>query len=169
MNIRRYYVENAVYFITCVTYKRKRIFSEQRNIDLFIENYTMTKNTYSFKMYAHVLMYDHFHWLIKPEAGNISQIMKSVKINFTKGYKKLHGIGYTMRLWQNRFWDHIIRDEKEFEKYFNYIHYNPVKHNITGKPEDYKNSSYLHWVKKGYYQIGWGHNDIEDMEKMEFE
>ena len=73
MNIRRYYIENAIYFITCVTYQRGNIFKEKININLFWENLHLKKMTYKFKLYAYVLMYDHFHWLIKPEKGNISK------------------------------------------------------------------------------------------------
>jgi len=40
------------------------------------------------------------------------------------------------------YWDHCVRDERDFWTKFNYIHYNPVKHGYAGKPDDWKNSSY---------------------------
>ena len=31
-------------------------------------------------------------------------------------------------VWQRRYWEHLIRDEIDFERHCDYIHYNPVKH-----------------------------------------
>ncbi|MGZ8143456.1 MAG: REP-associated tyrosine transposase [Methylosarcina sp.] len=31
-------------------------------------------------------------------------------------------------LWQRRFWDHLIRDEADYQVHLDYIHWNPVKH-----------------------------------------
>jgi len=169
MNIRRYYVENAVYFITCVTFQRKKIFKEKENIDLFWETYRITKEMFRFKRFAYALMYDHFHFLIQPLRYDISLIMKSLKYNYTMKYKKHYSKKDTVKLWQTRFWDRIIRDDREFEKYFHYIHFNPVKHGIVNKPEEYKESSYNYWLEKDYYNIGWGHSPIEELKGMEFE
>jgi putative transposase len=35
-------------------------------------------------------------------------------------------------LWQRRFWEHTIRDEGDFARHVDYIHFNPVKHRLTG-------------------------------------
>jgi putative transposase len=45
------------------------------------------------------------------------------------------------RVWQESFYDHVIRNEKEFVERLNYIYYNPVKAELVDKPEDYKYSS----------------------------
>jgi putative transposase len=44
-------------------------------------------------------------------------------------------------VWQESFYDHVIRNSKEFVERLNYIHYNPVKANLVDTPEDYKYSS----------------------------
>jgi putative transposase len=95
--------------------------------------------------------------------------MQSLKDNFTRQFKKIQGIKNNVRVWQYRFWNHIIRDEEDFKKHFDYIHYNPVKHRIVSKPEDFSQSSFKFWLKKGIYQIGWGHTFKKDLEKMNFE
>jgi putative transposase len=30
-------------------------------------------------------------------------------------------------IWQRRYWEHFIKDDKDFERQVDYIHYNPVK------------------------------------------
>ncbi len=44
-------------------------------------------------------------------------------------------------IWQRRFWEHRIRDERDFANHVQYIHYNPVKHGYVQQPEDWPYSS----------------------------
>ena len=168
-NIRRYYIPEAIYFITCVTYRRKNLLGLPENTSLFWEIAKYLKKTHPYKLYAHVLIPDHFHFLIQPLKQNISVAMQSLKDNFSRQYKKLHEIKTNIRVWQYRFWDHVIRNEDDFKKHFDYIHYNPVKHRIVERPEDFRQTSYLHWLKKGFYQIGWGHAELKDLQEMNLE
>jgi putative transposase len=93
------------------------------------------------------------------ETTNYSNIIQSVKWNFTFEYKKMHHIDGSIQLWQPRFWDHIIRDESDLEKHMDYIHYNPVKHGVAKAPSEWKHSTYQFWQDRGIYPRGWG---IED-------
>ena len=40
--------------------------------------------------------------------------------------------------WQKSFYDHVIRDEKDFLKHLNYIVFNCVKHKVCYNEEKYK-------------------------------
>jgi REP element-mobilizing transposase RayT len=60
--------------------------------------------------------------------------MHSLKPNFTKAYKRAIGVTGSVKFWQKRFWEHTIRDEKDFECHLDYIHFNPVKHGLVTKP-----------------------------------
>ena len=62
-------------------------------------------------------------------------------------------------IWQNRFWEHLIRDEKNLHRCLDYMHYNPVKHGHVTKPSDWKYSTFLQHVKRGHYDIDWGCNE----------
>lgn len=57
----------------------------------------------------------------------------------------------TMKFWQKRFWDHVIRNDRDFESHLHYIHFNPVKHGYVKDPRDWKYSSYLEWEERGLY------------------
>lgn len=58
-------------------------------------------------------------------------------------------------LWQRRFWEHTIRDEVDFERHVNYIHYNPVKHELVACPHAWAESSFTQWVHDGAYSRDW--------------
>ena len=73
------------------------------------------------------------------------------------------------RLWQNRFWEHTIRDENDLNIHLNYIHYNPVKHGYVKSVKDWEFSSFHKFVKKGLYDINWGSNtDIKEIIDLDF-
>ncbi|WP_427241400.1 REP-associated tyrosine transposase [Aeromonas salmonicida] len=38
-------------------------------------------------------------------------------------------------IWQRRYWEHLIRDDKDLQAHVDYIHFNPVKHGYCAKIE----------------------------------
>jgi putative transposase len=157
MNYRRYYVPNAIVFITQVVQDRKPIFGNKAHLDLLRSTLHRVKELHPFAMLGYVFLLDHLHLLIKPTGkSTFSQIMHSLKPNFTKAYKQAVGITDSLKFWQRRFYDHIIRDETDFARHLDYIHYNPVKHGLVTKPEEWAGSSFLVWKDRGAYPDEWG-------------
>jgi putative transposase len=60
--------------------------------------------------------------------------------------------------WQHRFWEHLIRDEDDFNRHMDYIHWNPVKHGFTPKVVDWPYSSFHRLVRSKQYAENWGEN-----------
>jgi len=117
-----------------------------------------------FTMLAYVFLPDHFHIIIQPTGeSNFSQIMHSLKPNFTKAYKELIGRTESLKFWQKRFWDHVIRDERDLENHLHYIHYNPVKHGFVADPRNWPDSSYREWEKRGLYPKSFAWREPENM------
>lgn len=56
------------------------------------------------------------------------------------------------RLWQLRFWDHIIRDETDMNRHIDYIHFNPVKHKMAARPSENEYSSFRDYIKMDFIQ-----------------
>jgi putative transposase len=169
MNIRRYYIPGTAVFITQVVLYREPAFSNPDHVKLLQEILHNVKKLHPFVMLGYVFLLDHLHFIIQPTGeSNFSDIMHSFKPNFTKEYKKLVGLSpsQSMKFWQKRFWDHVIRDDRDFENHLHYIHYNPVKHGYVTDPRDWKDSSYMEWEKRGLYsapfdweepkEINWG-------------
>ena len=75
-----------------------------------------------------------------------------IKAKFSK---ELKGQG-TPPVWQNRFWEHLIRDDRDLEKHLDYIHYNPVKHGLVESPKDWPSSTFHRYVDEGLYPANWG-------------
>ncbi|MGZ4954660.1 MAG: REP-associated tyrosine transposase [Methylobacter sp.] len=65
-------------------------------------------------------------------------------------------------LWQHRYWDHLIRDEEDFNRHMDYIHWNPVKHGFASKVADWPYSSFRRLVRSGWYVESWGAKIVFD-------
>ncbi len=59
-------------------------------------------------------------------------------------------------LWQQRFWEHLIHDERDYARHFDYLHGNPLKHGLVARVGDWPWSSFHRWVKEGIYPVDWG-------------
>jgi len=157
-NFQRYYIPDAIIFITGVTRDRTPYLGLENNLELFWETMRRVQELHPFRLLAFVILPDHFHWLMRvdDEKGNFSTVLHSIKRNYTLNFKKAHGITTPFNCWQERFWDHVIRDEWDLNNHFDYIHWNPVKHGYVQWPEEWPHSTYLHWLERGYYEAGWG-------------
>ena len=148
MNFRRYYIPGSAVFITQVVQYREPVFKDPKLVLLLREILHNVQQLHPFTMLAYVFLYDHFHILIQPTGeSNFSQIMHSLKPNFTKTYKKTLGLSksQSMQFWQKRFWD------RDLENHIHYIHLNPVKHGYVSDPRNWRDSSYIEWEKRGLY------------------
>jgi putative transposase len=76
-----------------------------------------------------------------------------IKSIFTREYRKTNSLSveFNEKVWQNRFWERLIRDEDDLTDHIAYIHYNPVKHGYVENPVDWEFSSIHKFIKKGYY------------------
>ena len=152
MDIRRYYFPEQIVFITQIIENRRKLFANPEMINLLRQIMHNVNEYHPFSMLRYAFLPDHFHILIRPTGqSNFSQIMHSIKRNFTKSYKEKINISTRVNLWQKRFWDHVIRDEDDLEKHLHYMHFNPVKHGYIKDPAEWNDSSFTAWQNRGLY------------------
>lgn len=171
MNYKRAFVLKSAVFITIVTNKRKNILIN--HISVLRKAFQCAKIKYDFEVIAIVVLPNHIHMIIKPENINdYPRIIGHIKRYFTKmsGLKYLCNKNRESNIWQRRYWEHTIMDEKDLNKHIDYIHYNPVKHKLAKTPRDWEYSSFKKFVKNGYYELNWYNvNDKNEIMKMELE
>ena len=103
-------------------------------------------------------MPEHFHIIINPFRNDLSDIMHRIKLSFGAKYRRKHN-KISGRIWQNRYWNHVIRDEADFKNHLNYIHYNPVKHKLVKSPFDWEYTSLHKYFEERFYASDWGVDD----------
>ena len=131
------------YFFTVITYGRRQLFSLKENINSLINGIKQIQYQYPFSLEALVLLPDHLHALWTLPEGDVDYGKRwgLIKARFSKEIQKglpqeevINPSRIKRRettVWQRRFWEHAIRDEEDFQKHLDYIHYNPMKHGLV--------------------------------------
>jgi putative transposase len=131
-------LNGSIYFITFNTWEKLELTSEARKIVLDACLYFHKQR---YKVYSAVIMPDHVHLLLEPllksenEYWSLSSILHTIKSYTSKQVAQvMKHIGI---VWQDERYDRIIRNEQEFQKFWDYIRENPVKANLSNSPEEY--------------------------------
>jgi putative transposase len=136
-----------------VTYERRTLFPEYaRFLHYAISKISSDK---PFEVVAWSILPDHVHYILNPGDHDLSHLIRRIKLIFSHRYPEEQSL-YRARVWQARFWDHIIRDENDLNHHIDYIHYNPVKHGLVKNPSDWAESSIHDYRAQGVYQADWG-------------
>jgi putative transposase len=121
-----------------------------------------------FDIAAMVVLPEHLHtiWTLPAGDTDYSTRWALIKAGFSRALPKDERISPSRRnkgergIWQRRYWEHQIRDERDFAQHVDYIHYNPVKHGHAQAPRDWAFSSFHHFVRAGILSADWGTNLI---------
>ena len=152
---KRIFLDGHSYYITVVTHQRNPILLE--NIDLLRESFQTSKKMYQYTIDAIVILPDHFHMIITPKnAEEYPHIIRTIKQHFSKHcpskyYKHLYQSwsrdkkGY-LPVWQKRYYEHTIRNEKDMLEKMQYMYHNPVKHEYVDDSNKWEHSSFNHNV-----------------------
>ena len=108
---------------------------------------------------------DHLHciWRLPEGDSDYSKRWRIIKGSFTHWFRSKGNDG---RIWQNRFWEHTIRDDEDFARHFDYIHYNPVKHALVDRPAKWEFSTFHKYFEKEWYSEDWGSAEPENLKNM---
>jgi putative transposase len=154
--LRRYHRQGNIYFITNVTHERKPVLVD--NVDLFRAALNAVNVRTPFEIMAWVVLHDHFHFIVDPKQQDISDLLQKIKMSFGALWRKRMNVN-SGRVWQNRFWDHIIRDQTDLNRHIDYVHFNPVKHGYVTSPFEWQQSSIHKYEEEGFYSQDWGKMD----------
>ncbi len=166
---RRIRIPGAKYFFT--------VSLADRSSDLLVREvaqlraaFAVTPRERSFWFDAFVVLPDHLHavWTLPPGDADYSTRWGAIKARFTRGVKAsgLVGCNPTLRteskivkgdagIWQRRFWEHTIRDERDYRSHVEYCWGNPVKHGLVEHPADWPYSSIHRDIRAGRVDPEW--------------
>lgn len=167
MQYKRLFIQNGLIFLTIITNNRIPILID--NFQLLERAFYNTILYYKFDLVAYTIQPDHIHCIIKPlNIEEYPKIVKSFKYSFARNVGLVNPT-YD-KIWQNRYWEHTIRNEEDLNKHLDYIHYNPVKHKLVEAVNDWDFSSFHKFVQLGLYEENWGSlKDIENIKNLDFE
>ena len=167
---RRLYVPGGTYFFTLVTQDRRKLFEDPENVERLRAAVRQVRAQWPFDLVAGVVLLDHLHfiWTLPTNDSDYSKRIGRIKVLFTRSligtrWEALAGVSrvrsrerhHESEVWQRRFWEHTIEDERDYENHFHYLHFNPVKHELCACPHLWEASTFEHWVQQSVYDHNW--------------
>jgi putative transposase len=148
------------FFTVTLADRRSKVLVER--IDLLRNALRAARRERPFAIDAIVILPDHLHAILTLplEDSDFSGRWRRVKGHFSSALidasmdlkRRPNG---DLALWQRRFWEHTIRDEEDFARHVDYIHFNPVKHALVQRVRDWPYSSFHRYVRDGILPDDW--------------
>jgi putative transposase len=166
---RRLKIEGGAFFFTLALAERGSKLLV-RHIERLRRAYAETEKRRPFETVAICILPDHIHALWQLPDGDADYAMRwcLFKSSFSRGLpaSKTRSVSKIAKrekgIWQRRYWEHVIRDDADFERHFNYIHYNPVKHGLVTRVADWPFSSFHRHVAQGILPDDWA-GDVTEL------
>ena len=107
---------------------------------------------------------DHLHaiWTLPEGDADFATRWQLIKAAFSRALPAGEQISESRArkaergIWQRRYWEHTLRDEQDFVRHTDYVHFNPVKHGLVYRAKDWPYSSFHRMVRLGLYPLDWG-------------
>jgi putative transposase len=159
---RRNRVPGGTYFFTANLLDRSSDLLVRR-IGALRDSVRQVRARTPFHIDAWVVLPDHMHclWTLPPGDADYSGRWRAIKIAFSKSVPADEARSSVRRsrgergIWQRRYWEHTIRDDRDYAAHMDYTHFNPVKHCLATHPADWPFSSFRHCVAVGLYPADW--------------
>src|ERR1700730_9456652 len=159
---RRNLVPGGTFFFTVVLEDRRSSLLTDKVAALRLA-FRVVRGERPFKIDGIVILPDHLHTVIMLPEGDsdFSGRWRRIKSVFSRqvvaeGVPARQNRRGEYALWQRRFWEHTIRDETDFARHIDYIHYNPVKHGLVSRVSDWSHSSFHRYVRSSLLPEDWG-------------
>jgi putative transposase len=159
---RRNFVPGGSYFFTVnLADRRERLLTD--HIGLLRSAFRHTRAGHPFTIDAIVILPDHMHaiWTLPDADQDFATRWRLIKSAFSRALPKTEVVSASRArkaergIWQRRYWEHTLRDERDFARHVDYIHFNPVKHRHVTRVVDWPFSSFHRMVRLGIYPHDW--------------
>jgi len=162
MQYRRTYIPGTTYFFTVNLADRSKTFLVDY-INVLRDTIRIVKQRHPFQIDAIVILPEHLHtlWTLPPNDSDYAMRWMLIKASFSRQIPggELRNRSRVIRsergIWQRRYWEHWIRDEHDFIKHVDYIHYNPIKHGYVSKVVEWPFSSIHRYIRSGNLLENW--------------
>jgi len=167
-NYRRNFVTGGSFFFTVnLAERRSRLVTQ--HIELLRAAFRYTRVRHPFTVEATVVLPDHLHavWTLREGDADFALRWRLIKSAFSRRLERGEQLSKSRSgkgergIWQRGYWEHTLRDEDDFARHVDYIHFNPVKHGHVGRVKDWPYSSFHRMVRLGFYPEDWA-GDVRD-------
>ena len=135
--LERVWTQHPIYFVTTCTYQRKAILAREEVAKILIREWSSARKRHGWAIGRYVIMPDHVHFFCASEldAKELSIFVGFWKEWTGKGIKR--ALGLTSSIWQEEFFDHVLRSSESYSEKWNYVRSNPVRHGFVADADDW--------------------------------
>ncbi len=159
---RRNFIPGGSLFFT-VNIEQRNLRLLTKHIAVLRKSFKVVRATHPFAIDAIVILPDHLHtiWTLPPGDADFALRWRLIKSCFSRSLPHEEYISASRAskrergIWQRRYWEHTLRDERDFATHADYIHYNPVKHGHVTRVADWPYSSFHRFVALGICSADW--------------
>ena len=161
-NYRRLFVPGGTYVFTLAIADRNRAWLVDR-IDALSVAFRIVHAWRPYAMPVYVILPDHLHciWSLPEGDCGFPQRWNRIKGEFSRrldGDERRSASRVSKRergIWQRRYWERLVRNERDLRNCIDYIHFNPVKHRLVTRVADWPHSSFHRFVADGRLPPDW--------------
>ena len=123
------------YLLTFCTSNRREVFRESRMAEGALLQFRRTARLEGFALLAYCVMPDHVHLLVegRTASANLRRFAKRAKQSSGQTYAHR----YSAPLWQEGFYERVLRGDTDLREVARYIIWNPVRAGLSPTPADY--------------------------------
>jgi putative transposase len=133
----RVWVQDPVYFVTSCAYKRAINLACNRVRSVLVDEWQKARTRHGWAIGRYVIMPGHVHFFCAPEPGgeSISQFIGSWKQWTSKRIRV--GSTLTTPLWQEEFFDRVLRSVESFSQKWEYVRADPVRAGLASNSDEW--------------------------------
>ncbi|OIR15386.1 transposase IS200 like protein [mine drainage metagenome] len=160
---RRAWCPGGTYFFTVNLLRRQGNDLLIRHIGLLRSVVSSVQQRHPFRIHGWVVLPEHLHCVIElpPNDADFATRWRLIKMGFSKALPRTENLSaISIRrgergIWQRRYWEHLIRDERDYQAHMDYVHINPVKHGVVERVADWPYSTFHRLVEQSIYPANW--------------
>lgn len=170
-NYRRAFIPGGTWFFTVNCLQRRHNDLLVREIDLLRLVIKNVRAKYPFQIDAWVVLPERMHCVFSLPQGDsdFSLRWRLIKSAFSRALPKTESLSVSRKahgergIWQRHYWEHLIRDELDFQRHVDYVHVNPLKHGLVKEVRHWSYSTFHRDVACGLYPLDWCGNVEESI------
>jgi putative transposase len=166
---KRVWRAGGTYFFTLTLNNRHNNDLLTRHIDSLRTVVNGVRERYPFEILAWVVLPEHMHFIIElpVDDADFAVRLRLIKMGFSKSIPKTERLTKSREsrgergVWQRRYWEHLIRDDQDYQTHFDYVHFNPVKHGLAKRVVDWPYSTFHKYVRCEVYPSTWAADFVD--------
>ena len=139
-HLTRFQQTKDIHFLTFSCHNRLPYLATPASRELFERTLEQMRRRYVFHVFGYVIMPEHVHMLIsEPSRGLLDRAIQALKTSVSKQSDQ-------RPFWLARYYDFNVHSEEKRVEKLKYLHRNPVTRGLVARPEEWKWSSFRHYL-----------------------